>query len=142
MYNRYVSQGQAYAPVTEPPPPPDEGQKHPDEKKYIRAQEPAQAPRGNSSKNFSLFDGLKLGRLVELMDRDKSGAMGSLLSALGLEHLDTGDILLILIILLLLVEGDDLELVITLGLMLLLGLGDKTKKDPGERNSPGPWELS
>lgn len=38
---------------------------------------------------------------------------------------DTGDILLILIALLLFLDGDNLELVITLGLMLLLGLGDR-----------------
>lgn len=35
---------------------------------------------------------------------------------------DTGDILLMLIILFLFLEGDNLELVITLGFMLLLGL--------------------
>lgn len=40
------------------------------------------------------------------------------------DHLDTGDILLVLIILFLFLEGDNLELVITLGLMLLLGLDD------------------
>ena len=37
---------------------------------------------------------------------------------------DTGDILLVLIILFLFLEGDNLELVITLGLMLLFGLED------------------
>ena len=42
----------------------------------------------------------------------------------SLENLDTGDILLVLIILFLFLEGDNLELVITLGLMLLLGLGE------------------
>lgn len=36
-------------------------------------------------------------------------------------HPDTGDILLLLIVLFLCFEGDDLELVITLGLMLILG---------------------
>lgn len=49
----------------------------------------------------------------------------------SLEHFDTGDILLVLIILFLYLEdGDNLELVITLGLLLLLGLdGDDHKKD-------------
>ena len=42
-----------------------------------------------------------------------------------LEDLDSGDLLLLLIVLLLLWEGDDLELVIALGLVLILGLGDK-----------------
>ena len=41
----------------------------------------------------------------------------------SLDRFDTGDILLVLIILFLLVEGDDLELVITLGLMLLAWAG-------------------
>ena len=51
----------------------------------------------------------------------------------SLDHFDTGDILLVLIILLLLLEGDDIELVITLGLMLLLGLG-------GARSGPSHQE--
>ena len=51
-----------------------------------------------------------------------------LLKTLGkrfkLSDFDTGDLLLLLIILLLLLEGDNLELVITLGLIILLGLND------------------
>jgi len=50
--------------------------------------------------------------------------LSGITSNLKLDHFDTGDILLILIILFLLLEGDNLELIITLGLMLLLGLGD------------------
>ena len=53
------------------------------------------------------------------------GGLGSLLQALKLEHLDTGDILLLLIVLLLLLEGDNLELVIALGLVLIMGLGEE-----------------
>lgn len=57
-----------------------------------------------------------------------TGSLGQLLGGLrkhfSLERLDTGDILLVLIILFLYLEGDNLELVITLGLMLLLGLGE------------------
>ena len=41
---------------------------------------------------------------------------------ISLEQFDTGDILLVLIILFLFLEGDNLELVITLGLMLLFAL--------------------
>ena len=40
----------------------------------------------------------------------------------ALSKFDTGDILLILIVLFLFLEGDNLELVITLGLMLFFGL--------------------
>ena len=47
----------------------------------------------------------------------------------SLENFDTGDILLVLIILFLYLEGDNLELVISLGLMLLLGLGDDGPED-------------
>lgn len=57
-----------------------------------------------------------------------SGSITKLLSGVfkhfKLENFDTGDILLVLIILFLFLEGDNLELVITLGLMLLLGLGE------------------
>ena len=57
-----------------------------------------------------------------------SGGIGSLLTNaskhLKLENFDTGDILLVLIVLFLFLEGDNLELIITLGLMLLHGLGE------------------
>ena len=73
--------------------------------------------------------------------RSKNDLIGEVTSGLGqllegvlkhfsLENFDTGDILLVLIILFLYLEsGDNLELVITLGLLLLLGLGDETPKD-------------
>ena len=68
--------------------------------------------------------------------RPKNDLVGEITKGLGqlldgvmkhfsLEHFDTGDILLVLIILFLYLEdGDNLELVITLGLLLLLGLDD------------------
>lgn len=52
---------------------------------------------------------------------EKKG-LSAILKGLKLEDLDTGDILLLLILLFLFLEGDDMELIITLGLMLLLGL--------------------
>ncbi|MEA4933111.1 MAG: hypothetical protein VB071_05930 [Lawsonibacter sp.] len=55
--------------------------------------------------------------------------MSSLLKTLKLDDIDTGDILLLLIILYLLVEGDDLELVIALGLVLIMGFGDSAKAE-------------
>ena len=65
-----------------------------------------------------------------------TGGLGQLLEGVrkhfSLENFDTGDILLVLIILFLYLEGDNLELVITLGLMLLLGLGDDEPQSPGE----------
>ena len=50
--------------------------------------------------------------------------LGGVLKHFSPERIDTGDILLALILLFLFLEGDNLELVITLGLMLLLGLGE------------------
>lgn len=46
------------------------------------------------------------------------------MKTLHLDKIDSGDILLLLIMLYLLVEGDDLELVIALGLVILMGLGE------------------
>jgi prepilin signal peptidase PulO-like enzyme (type II secretory pathway) len=54
-----------------------------------------------------------------------SGGLTRLLRSLKLDRLDSGDVLLLLIVLLLLWEGDDLELVIALGLALIMGLGDE-----------------
>ena len=62
----------------------------------------------------------------ELWRHPKTKKLARLLGALKLEKLDSGDILLLLIVLLLLLEGDDLELVIALGLVLILGLDDET----------------
>lgn len=51
-----------------------------------------------------------------------------LLKSLKLDGVDSGDILLVLLILFLLIEGDDQwELIITLGLLLIMGLADETK---------------
>ena len=72
--------------------------------------------------------------------RSKNDLVGEVTRGLGqlldgvkqhfsLEKFDTGDILLVLIILFLYLEdGDNLELIITLGLLLLLGLGDDEAK--------------
>lgn len=52
------------------------------------------------------------------------GGLTRALRALHLEDLDTGDILLLLIVLYLFAEGDDLDLVIALGLVLIMGFGE------------------
>lgn len=54
----------------------------------------------------------------------KEGLSG-LLKGLHLDGLDSGDILLILIALLLWKEGDDPDLLIALGLVFILGLGEE-----------------
>ncbi len=53
-----------------------------------------------------------------------SGLLKGLAPQSFLQDLDSGDILLLLIILFLFLESDNLELVITLGILFLLGFGD------------------
>ena len=101
MYNRYLPEDTAYPPVGRP----------------------AARPGGNAG--YRLPDYLA-GRegLGALLSGGQGGGLSGLWRALHLEGLDSGDVLLLLIVLYLLVEGDDLDLVIALGLVLLLGLGD------------------
>lgn len=58
----------------------------------------------------------------------KNAGIAGILKGIGLDDLDSGDLLLLLILLLIFLEGDHTELVITLGLMLLLG-GDEDQKE-------------
>lgn len=51
--------------------------------------------------------------------------LGGVFKDFSLKNLDSGDILLLLIILFLFLEGDNLDLVIALGLMFLLGFGSE-----------------
>lgn len=62
------------------------------------------------------------GDLLSEVTGGLSQMLGGVARQFSLNDIDTGDILLILIILFLFLEGDNLEVVITLGLMLLLGL--------------------
>lgn len=103
MYNRYIPQDVAYTPVEGTTP----------------------SRPGPRRQSFRLPDflGGKEG-LSGLLGGQEGGGLSSLLKSLHLENIDSGDILLLLIMLYLLVEGDDLELVIALGLVLLMGLGD------------------
>lgn len=133
MYNRYIPEGEPYAPVgmeDEPPREEERPQEHqrPDGPEYTRTDPRPHGSRGGPG-DFLGLDALGLGQLRGLFTGDKSGGVGRLLNSLKLDDLDSGDILLLLIILFLLVEGDNLELVITLGLMLIMGLGDKEKKN-------------
>lgn len=107
MYNRYISD-QGHVPVDSPSRP-----------------QPSMSP---PHRGGGLLGGL-LGRLGTGAEAGEGGqisqALSGLLKSLHLEHLDTGDILLGLIVLfLVLEEGDDLDLLITLGLTILLSLGE------------------
>ena len=79
-----------------------------------------QPPHKQTQKSSAHHGGGLLGEVTGGL----SQTFGKFLKQFSGETLDTGDILLVLIILFLFLEGDNLELVITLGLMLLLGLND------------------
>ncbi len=127
MYNRYIPEDVPYvrADGDVPPPPPRQGGGN--------GPRPAGGQGGPSpSSPFPGMEGLGaifskngLGNLLGGRD----GGLNALLRALKLEHIDSGDVLLLLIILLLLSEGDDLDLVIALGVTLLMGLGEEKKED-------------
>ena len=135
MYNRYVPRESGYVRVSveEEPEKPEVRPPSSDEKKYTPVDSTAQEHGGERKKNFIGSGAPEYrgeGSGTSFLG-DKSGGLKSLLKALKLEDVDSGDLLLLLIILLLLTDGDELDLVITLGLMLLLGLGDKKSPDSG-----------
>ena len=125
MYNRYLDDNdfvlleetQANAPGRQA-----HGQSHPG-RPNPGQNRPAPRPAGPSPSKNDLV-GEVTGGLSQLLS--------GVLKHFSLENFDTGDILLVLIILFLYLEGDNLELVITLGLMLLLGLGDDGPHLSGE----------
>lgn len=58
----------------------------------------------------------------------KDAGITGILKKLHLQDVDSGDVLLLLIILLLVLEGDETEMVVTLALLLLMGLGDRSEE--------------
>lgn len=110
MYNRYIPEDASYIPVEPPPEPP-------------RSPTPDSGPRPSFRDFLSGKEGLS-----GLFGVREGNGLSGLLKSLRLDNIDSGDILLLLILLYLLVEGDDLELVIALGLTLLMGLGDDKKE--------------
>lgn len=105
MYNRYIPDGAVYTRVTmeDGEPRREPARSHTGPREKVR---PAPQPA-----NMGLLEGAQ-------------SSLKNLVSSLGLEKLDSGDLLLFLILLLLLKEGDDLEMILALGLTLLMGLGD------------------
>ena len=97
MYNRYIPGAAGYTRIPEEDTPPHTAQ--------------AETPPDDSGQSKAASE-------------KTASKLSDLLKKLKLEHLDTGDLLLLLILLLLLLEGDDWELIITLGLLLLFGLED------------------
>ena len=56
--------------------------------------------------------------------KEDAGLWAGILRMFGMEKIDSGDILLLLILLFLAREGEDMEVLITLGLALLMGRAD------------------
>lgn len=125
MYNRYIPNGTAYTRVLEddgpplaPPVPP-----------VLPGQEPSvfgDAPPEPDPVPPEEPGGQTVPPQTPPPDpppqKPKKAGLSGLLKGLKLEDLDTGDLLLLLILLFLFLEGDDTELLITLGLLLVLGL--------------------
>ena len=139
MYNRYIPDESTYTRVdgdAAPPesrhrqntqshaPPPGTAQAGGNEGRAGGTHH-AQGPMGGMGFKLPSFLAGK-DELGALFSGKDGGGLSGLLGALKLDDIDTGDILLLLIMLYLLVEGDDLELVIALGLVLIMGLGDST----------------
>ena len=129
MYNRYVPGSGGYTRVVM-----DESErttKHTGEQNRQTSQSRGYRAHKSGGGAQDLFQNLST-PLRFLGGEDKNAGIAGILKSLHLEDLDSGDILLLLIILLVFLEGDNIELVITLGLMLLLGLGEEKQDDQKE----------
>ena len=112
MYNRYIPEDASYTRIERTPPPP------------ARPNRPQPGPRRQPPLRLPDFLSGKEG----LFGAGEGGGLSGVVKALHLENFDSGDILLLLILLYLLVEGDDMDLVIALGLVLLMGFWDDKEK--------------
>jgi hypothetical protein len=134
VYNRYIPDGVSYTRVTEsdsapPESAPPQPEKNGERQDSLEQERPTPvqteigpAKSGGGSRRPSFWSGKE--SLTSLFSGRERGGLSHLLQTLHLEDIDTGDVLLLLIVLYLLVEGDDLELVIALGLVLIMGLGE------------------
>lgn len=119
MYNRYIrGSGGQYrrVPVPDPPqsgPPPG-------------PPPPGPPPEGGGYQPFSHSGGPRYGYSSGGGPQEGppppkgEGFLSGILRRLNLENIDTGDLLLILILILLFKDGEDEEMLIALGLMLIL----------------------
>ena len=104
MYNRYIPDGAVYTRVTMD----DDEPRRPREPERQEKQEHRERPRSQGRSHP--------GTPPPVLPEGVSSSLKSLISSLGLENL------------LLLKEGDDLEMIIALGLTLLMGLGEGEEK--------------
>lgn len=111
MYNRYIPDSTRYEQISEP-------------HHASNARKSAQRPPPPPTKGANPLEGIV-------------GGLGGLLKKFHLDKLDSGDILLVLILLFLFLEREDnLELVITLGLLLVFGLLGNDGDDEAQSSSP------
>ena len=132
MYNRYVPGNDGYTRVVV-----DEDSAHgrsaAQNRHQRQSQEKRQANAGRrNGAPQDLFRNLTAPLGFLSGEENKNAGIAGILKGLHMEDLDSGDVLLLLIILLVFLEGDNTELVITLGLMLLLGLGGEKRGDQKE----------
>lgn len=129
MYNRYIPGSTGYTRVAV-----DEDEKEARPMPHNRSpkQERTGQKKRSSTGERNAWHAKAANPFSFLGGEDKNAGIAGILKSLHLEDLDSGDVLLLLIILLVFLEGDNIELVITLGLMLLLGLGDEGKTDQNE----------
>lgn len=112
MYNRYIPRDTSYERIPEPEP----TSSRPAGSQFFR-HETRRPPPPSAPKGTNPLEGI-------------TGKLGGLLKQFHLQDLDSGDILLVLILIFLFLESDDnLELVITLGLLLLFGLFGEEKHE-------------
>lgn len=133
MYNRYIPKDTAFLPTDGPEegghlrrenwehqPSRTIGERGPSQTQHT----PPKSGAGGAAGLASLLSGKE--GVLSLLTRQSGGkSLTSALKTLKLGDWDSGDLLLLLIVLLLLTEGDDLELVIALGLALMMGLGEE-----------------
>lgn len=123
MYNRYIPKGNAYERVVvEDTPSPSVQQNIPAMASTNTEKEPpsqkTDVPHQKSKEERETE--MPFSGLASLFGVS-GGNIRSFLKKFQFDTLDTGDILLVLILLLLVSEGNDLEMMIALGLLLLMG---------------------
>lgn len=135
MYNRYIPNGTAYTRIPEEDSAPfrmhapqgDSSSAQPGPKE---GPPPGSGggPHSGQGQGWPFGFHWPLGGESEAGEK-KTTWLSGLLKNFKLDELDTGDILLLLIVLFLFIDGDDTEMLITLGLLILFGLGGKSKEE-------------
>lgn len=134
MYNRYIPNGTAYTRISEEDAPPFRSSGPEDAPSSAasgqRGEGPSPGGETNSGRSSTGPFGFHWPTGGDVTSGEKKTSwLSGLLKNFKLDELDTGDILLLLIVLFLFIDGDDTEMLITLGLLILFGLGGKSKEE-------------